>query len=97
MPASHCGLFTLRPTNRRLSNIAVSNSMEGLLTMESTVGPMSRSLSGCVETFKAALAGSSGDLDSEIVEMPWREAMHSDAAGRKLSVGLMGESAWWLH
>jgi amidase len=58
---------------RRIPYGGATNSCQGLEAISSVVGPMSTSLSGCVEFVKAVMGQTPSDLDPTCIDMPWRE------------------------
>lgn len=76
IPASFNGIYGLRPTMRRMPYYGASNTFLGLEAIESTLGPMSRSLSGLAEFVRAVTTSNPSDVDPKVVEMPWREDMY---------------------
>lgn len=70
------GLYGLRPTMRRVPYWGASNTLLGQESVESSIGPLGRNLSGCKTLFKAIIDGSPWDYDPKCIEMPWREDMH---------------------
>lgn len=60
---------------RRLPYLGVSNSLLGLESLSSVIGPMSRSLSGLVASTGAILSQQPWDLDPTVVPIPWRPAL----------------------
>ena len=53
-----------------------SNTLLGQESIESSIGPLSRTLSGCKTLFKAVIDGEPWNLDPKAVEIPWRENMY---------------------
>ncbi|KAL1726399.1 amidase signature domain-containing protein [Schizophyllum commune] len=76
IPSAFCGLYGVRPTMRRLPYYGASNTYLGQEAVESSLGPMSRSLAGLVEFVKAVTNGNPSDVDPKVVEMPWREELY---------------------
>lgn len=75
---------------RRLPNLGVTNSMTGLGSLESTIGPMSRTLSGTLSVFRTLTDASPAAADATVVDMPWREYMFTNMTSRKLCFGVQG-------
>ncbi|BGP29156.1 hypothetical protein JCM10296v2_000894 [Rhodotorula toruloides] len=72
VPSHCCGLYGLRPTTRRLPYAGVTNVMKGYEGMESTIGPMARSIDS-LEVFMQAVVGAEPWMfDAKTVERPWR-------------------------
>ncbi|GEM12062.1 amidase [Rhodotorula toruloides] len=72
VPSHCCGLYGLRPTTRRLPYAGVTNVMKGYEGMESTIGPMARSIDS-LEVFMAAVIGAEPWWqDAKTVERTWR-------------------------
>ncbi|KAK4047613.1 hypothetical protein OIV83_005271 [Microbotryomycetes sp. JL201] len=72
VPSHCCGLYGLRPTTRRMPYSGVSNVMKGYEGMESTIGPMARSLNS-LDVFMKAVCGAEPSMyDSKVVERPWQ-------------------------
>lgn len=75
IPAAYCGLYGLRPTLHRLPYAGARNTLLGMESMGSALGPISRSLSGVAAFVKAVLSGEPWLLDPKTPEMPWRQEM----------------------
>ncbi|BGP45084.1 hypothetical protein JCM10450v2_000901 [Rhodotorula kratochvilovae] len=83
VPSHACGLHGLRPTTRRLPYARVSNVLKGFEGIESTIGPMARSVDS-LEVFMRAVIGAEPWLfDAKVVERPW---IPLSPPGKKLHV-----------
>ncbi|ETS74588.1 hypothetical protein PFICI_13072 [Pestalotiopsis fici W106-1] len=74
-PACLNALYGLKPSTRRMPYWGACNTLVGQESIESSVGPLSRTLSGCATFFKTILQGQPWNLDPKVLEMPWRETM----------------------
>lgn len=68
VPSHCCGLYGLRPTTRRLPYSGVSNVMKGFEGMESTIGPMARSLDSLNVFMDAVIGAEPWLFDAKTVE-----------------------------
>lgn len=60
---------------RRVPYYGASNTLLGQESIESSIGPLGRTLSGCVSLFKAIVDGQPWDFDTKVVEIKWRKEM----------------------
>ncbi|KKY21334.1 putative general amidase [Phaeomoniella chlamydospora] len=90
-PAALNNLYGLRPTMRRLPYLGASNTLLGQESIESSLGPIARSLAACSTFFKAIIDGAPWDYDPKVVEIKWREDMYQlkqlGGKGSKLCFG----------
>ncbi|KAM0751264.1 amidase [Meredithblackwellia eburnea MCA 4105] len=70
-PSSFCGLYSLRPTSRRLPYHGASNIFLGAEALESVCGPMARSLNSVAKFMSAIVDAKPWELDAKVVERPW--------------------------
>lgn len=70
-PASFCGLYSLRPTSRRLPYAGASNVFAGAESLESVVGPMASSLEALELVMRAVVDARPWEFDPKCVERPW--------------------------
>ncbi|PWN52251.1 amidase [Violaceomyces palustris] len=89
MPAAFCGLFGLKPSYNRLPYEGAVNSMEGQESVPSTLGPLTRTLSGLVEFTKAILGQKPWLYDPLVPEIEWNESKYQEVKNRKLTIGIM--------
>jgi amidase len=75
IPAAYNGLYGLRPTLHRLPYAGARNTLLGLESIASALGPLSNSLSGVSAFVKAVLDAEPWLLDPKTPEMPWRQEM----------------------
>lgn len=93
-PALFCGLYSLRPTSRRLPYAGASNVFEGAEGLESVCGPMGGSW-GAVEVAMAAVVGGRPwEVDPKCVPIPWvgdeeRERREKEEGSVKKCFGVM--------
>ncbi|KWU44658.1 amidase [Rhodotorula sp. JG-1b] len=71
VPSHCCGLYGLRPTTRRIPYAGTSNVMKGYEGMESTIGPMARSLDSLNVFMEAVIGAEPAMYDSKVIERPW--------------------------
>jgi amidase len=90
------GLYGLRPTLHRLPYAGARNTLLGLESIASALGPISHSLSGVSAFVKAVLDAKPWLLDPKSPEIPWRQSMADlehlkdmDGAPRKPVFGVM--------
>ncbi|KAL1691141.1 amidase signature domain-containing protein [Schizophyllum commune] len=76
IPSAFCGLYGVRLTMRRLPYYGASSTFLGQGGHPCSLGPLSRSLPGLVDFVKAVTNGSPSDVDSKVVDMPWREELY---------------------
>ena len=96
IPAAYNGLFGLRPTLHRLPYAGARNTLLGLESIASALGPLSHSMSGIELFTKAVLDSKPWFLDPKVPEMPWRQDMvdlkhlvSEDGSPRKPVFGIM--------
>jgi amidase len=94
--AAYNGLYGLRPTLHRLPYAGARNTLLGLESVASALGPISHSLSGISAFVKAVLDAKPWFLDPKTPEIPWRQDMAdlehlktSDGTPRKPIYGVM--------
>ncbi|GAA5912132.1 hypothetical protein JCM6882_003063 [Rhodosporidiobolus microsporus] len=81
-PASFCGLYSLRPTSRRLPYAGASNVFAGAEALESVLGPMANSLESLRTVMKALVGAKPWEFDAKVVEREWDEEL-ARAEGEK--------------
>ncbi|GAA5981165.1 hypothetical protein JCM11641_003132 [Rhodosporidiobolus odoratus] len=82
-PASFCGLYSLRPTARRLPYEGASNIFAGSEGLESVLGPMATSLESLRVLMRAMIEGGEPWLrDAKVVERGWDDSL-ARAAGQR--------------
>jgi len=101
IPAAYNGLYGLRPTLHRLPYAKARNTLLGLESIASALGPLSPTLSGISLFVSSVLASKPWFLDPKTPEIPWRQEMADlehlkDAAGnaRKPVFGVMRWDEW---
>ncbi|CAI7646401.1 unnamed protein product [Penicillium bialowiezense] len=86
IPASFCGLYSLKPSSGRFPTSGLRDSMEGQKAVPNTVGPMSRSIAGLEMWSKAVLKSEPWmKADPDCFPMPYREV----ETPKKLCFGLL--------
>lgn len=70
------GLYGFRPTTRRMPYYGASNTLLGQESIESSIGPLSRTLSGCTALFKTIIDGAPWDYDPKCVGIKWQEDLY---------------------
>lgn len=68
-------MYGLRPTTRRVPLLGTKGTRMGYDSMESVLGPLSRTLEGIVAFVKLVADGKSWELDPTVIEIPWRQEM----------------------
>ncbi|GAA5860318.1 hypothetical protein JCM8547_003461 [Rhodosporidiobolus lusitaniae] len=81
-PASFCGLYSLRPTSRRLPYKGASNVFEGAEALESVVGPMGNSLESLRAVMETVVEEKPWEYDPKVVEREWDDGL-AKAEGEK--------------
>ncbi|RDW58417.1 amidase-5 [Coleophoma crateriformis] len=76
IPAAYNGLYGLRPTLHRLPYAGARNTLLGLESVGSALGPISNSISGITAFTKAVLDFNPWLLDPKVPEIPWRQDMY---------------------
>jgi len=96
LPAAYNGLYGLRPTLHRLPYAGARNTLLGLESIASALGPISHSLSAVSAFVKAVLEAEPWFLDPKTPEIPWRQEMadlkhlkSEDGTTRKPVFGVM--------
>ena len=98
IPSSYNGLFGLRPTLHRFPYAGARNTLLGLEAIQSSLGPISHSISGITAFSQAILSGNPWLFDPKTPEIPWREDMRKlerikDANG-KIRKPVFGVMRW---
>lgn len=75
LPAAYNGLYGLRPTLHRLPYAGARNTLLGLESIDSALGPLSQFISGISLFVKSVLDSKPWFLDPKVPEMPWRQDM----------------------
>lgn len=101
IPAAYQGLYGLRPTLHRLPYAGARNTLLGLESIASALGPISHSVSGVSSFVKAVLDSKPWLLDPKTPEIPWRQEMadlahliSADGSPRKPVFGVMRWDKW---
>lgn len=96
IPAAYNGLFGLRPTLHRLPYAGARNTLLGLESIASALGPISHSVAGVSAFVKAVVDAEPWFLDAKTPEIPWRQEMadlkhlkNADISPRKPVFGVM--------
>ncbi|KAH8663558.1 amidase signature domain-containing protein [Tricladium varicosporioides] len=96
IPAAYNRLYGLRPTLHRLPYAGARNTLLGLESIASALGPLSRSLSGIKLFVQAILEAKPWFFDPKTPEIPWRQDMadlkhlkDSNGSDRKPMFGVM--------
>lgn len=85
IPASFCGLYSLKPSSGRFPTSGVQDGMEGQESVRNSVGPMSKSLA-CIEIWCKAVLKSEPWMraDPDCLPIPYRDV----EVPKKLCFGL---------
>lgn len=96
VPAAYNGLFGLRPTLHRLPYAGARNTLLGMESIASALGPISPSVTGVSAFVKAVIDAEPWLLDAKTPEIPWRQEMadlkhlkNADGTQRKPVYGVM--------
>jgi amidase len=73
IPATFCGLYSLRPSYERFPYQGTANSMEGQESVSSVLGPMCNSVSGLKTFSKAIIDAQPWRKDPLALRIPWNE------------------------
>lgn len=89
IPATHNGLYGLRPSNGRLPYYGVPVSIEGQEHVPSVVGPLTRTLAAMKTVTKAIIDAEPWNIDPRCHPFPWREDRYQEIQSRPLVIGVM--------
>ncbi|PYI07908.1 general amidase [Aspergillus sclerotiicarbonarius CBS 121057] len=87
IPAAFTGLYSLKPTSRRVSYKGNMNNSSGL-GISSSIGPMGHSVRDLELAMRVLVDGRHWVKDSAVFEKPWTKSILSEPA-RKLCIGLV--------
>jgi len=93
-PAAFCGLYSLRPTSRRLPYAGASNVFEGAEALESVCGPMGGSWRALEVAMSALVGARPWQVDPKCVPITWvadeeREKKELDGQTERKCFGVM--------
>ena len=74
IPAACQGLYGTKGTMRRVPYLGSTNYMLGMESIESVLGPLSRTLSGCITYYKTIADAQPERYDPTVIPMPWNQA-----------------------
>lgn len=101
IPAAYNGLFGLRPTLHRLPYAGARNTLLGLESIASALGPISPSVTGLSAFVKAVVDAEPWLLDAKTPEIPWRQEMadlkHLKNADGTVRRPVFGVMSWDGH
>ncbi|EJU04610.1 general amidase [Dacryopinax primogenitus] len=92
IPATWCGLYSLRPSYNRLPYQGACNSFEGFEAVPSVLGPMAHSLPALKTFTKAIVNAKPWDWDPEAVRKLWserEEKLDEHGQGKGLCFGIL--------
>ncbi|KAG8958714.1 hypothetical protein FRC03_008860 [Tulasnella sp. 419] len=95
IPASFCGIYSLRPSYNRLPYGGALNSMEGQEAFLSVIGPMTSSVSSLKIFTKAVLDSKPWTKDPLVLRKGWSESeyqLQDHGGGDKLVFGFMWDN-----
>ncbi|CAL5873023.1 uncharacterized protein PFLUO_LOCUS7292 [Penicillium psychrofluorescens] len=74
IPASFCGLYSLKPSSGRFPTYGIQDSLEGQEAIRNAIGPMAKSLDG-IEIWSKAVLKSEPWMkdDPDCLPIPWRD------------------------
>ena len=78
MPSAFCGLYTIRPTSRRVPYGKATNSLLGQESVLSVAGPMCRSLKSVEFFLRTVLNANPGDFDATVLPFPFNDALYQN-------------------
>lgn len=87
-PAAFCGVWGLRPTQKRISMLTTSNSHVGQIgeVVYPVLGPLARSADDIDLFMKSLLDKEPWTVDPDLVPIPWRETEEPNP--KKLKIGI---------
>lgn len=88
-PAALNGICGLKPSDGRLPYGLAKNSLDGLESVASVIGPMARSLASLQFFFKAVLDTQPWLVDPGVHNIPWRDELFHDGQLPKLCFGVI--------
>ncbi|UJR07732.1 hypothetical protein I4U23_012016 [Adineta vaga] len=88
-PSAVNGIYGMRPSSGRIPYGYVKNSLDGLESVTSVIGPMTRSLSNIYFLFKSILETKPWLIDPQVHNIPWREDLFQEGRKEKLSFGVI--------
>lgn len=81
MPSAFCGLYTLRPSTRRVPYGKATNSLLGQECILSVAGPMCRSLRSVEFFMKTVLDANPSDYDASALPFPYSDSLYQRVLG----------------
>ncbi|KAF8577001.1 general amidase [Ramaria rubella] len=97
VPSAFCGLYGLRPSNRRIPYRDAKGTMEGQESITSSMGPISSSLAGVKLFTKCIIDARPWKKDPCVLRMPWSESGYELADhghGSQLCFGLLWDDGY---
>ncbi|CAH8839790.1 unnamed protein product [Trichobilharzia szidati] len=88
IPASFCGLVSLKPTTVRISNLDIVSSCDtSVIYLKPSIGPMGRKVEDLVRFMRALLSPAMFDLDPYVMPTPFDDVLYSGSQKRSLVIG----------
>ncbi|CAG9316893.1 unnamed protein product [Blepharisma stoltei] len=91
--ASYCGLFGLRATSKRISQLGQDGLFKDFPGLSVGIGPMGKSTDDCAAFMKAVCSDYVYQRDMSIPRIPWDEKAYKDS--RKLKIGYIESNKYW--
>ncbi|KAI5457488.1 amidase signature domain-containing protein [Mariannaea sp. PMI_226] len=82
IPASFCGICSIKPTTERLAYRDVANTNPGQTAYRSTIGFMATSIDALLLVFKSVLSTKPWVRDPNVVPLPFRQDMYDSFLAR---------------
>jgi len=73
IPTHYCGIYSLKPTVRRISTVGTKSPTPGYLNIVATLGPMARSVADLKLTSKLLFGASSPHTPQALPPVPYRD------------------------
>lgn len=90
VPAAHCGLYGLKPSNGRLPHAGLMGSHDGMEAIIGSLGPIATSARDLALFSRTMLQYEPWKVEPHLVEIPWKESVLDGVdQSDKLSVAIL--------